>query len=438
MHRKRMTTAVTVVLLAGLALTACSSGGGGTGSGSGAGASVSYMTWESVSTNKALDQTMAKFATSSGIKVEREPAPNSDYAQKLASLIMAKKAPDFFWCTTSEAQNLAAEGLLYDWSAKLQSGDGLTASGFAPGSLDVWKTADGKLTGIPTLANTYGFFYNADSFKAAGLKTPAIGWTWSDLFDDLAKLKSAKPSTTPLVTQWPLLDSPQGVSAYSVANGGKPFVDSFVHATSIQADPTFTEGVKKFTAAIAAGQMTNPDYDATNAMAAFSNGNIPLMFGGQWLQNTIAPNKPKFDWGFAPWPAGTVASVQPIEANGVCSPATIKDADAVWKAISYMDTTGFNDAMRAQPVAPIAYTAGSKGYYAALDANGDAASKSIEATAKYELAAKQKFVTQFLDPWSTKAGDIVTTSWNPMLESKKGVDAGLQATVSSIQGLIKS
>lgn len=434
MHRTRMTAALAAVALVGLALAGCSSSSNSSGS---SGTTVSYMTWESTTTNAALDTTMKKFAKSSGIKIDRNPAPNSDYAQKLASLILSKKAPDFFWCTTAEAQNLASEGLLYDWSSKLESGGGLKSSGFAPGSLAMWKTQDGKLAGIPTLANTYGFFYNADSFKAAGLDAPKIGWTWDDLFSDLAKLKEHNPSSTPLVNQWALLDSLQGVSAYSVSNGGKPFVDSFVHATKVQADDTFKEGTRKFADAIKAGEMTDPDYDATNAPAAFSNGSIPLMFGGQWLQNMIAPNKPTFAWGFAPWPTGSKENVQPIEANGVCSPATIKNPDAVWKTISYMDTTGFNDAMKAEPVAPIAYTAGSKGYYAALEGNSDEASKSIVATAKYELAAKQKFLTQFLDPWSTKAGDIGTTSWNPTLQGKVSVDAGVAATVSGIKGLIK-
>ena len=116
-HRTRWIAAAAAVAIAGLGLTGCSS----SGSGSDKGVTVSYMTWESNTTNSALDKTMAKFAKSSGIKVTREAAPNADYAQKLASLILSKRAPDFFWCTTAEAQNLASEGLLYDWSSKLDS-----------------------------------------------------------------------------------------------------------------------------------------------------------------------------------------------------------------------------------------------------------------------------------------------------------------------------
>jgi ABC-type glycerol-3-phosphate transport system substrate-binding protein len=433
MHRKPLIAASAVIALACAGLAGC---GTSSQAGSSGKATVTYMTWEANDTNAALDATMAKFAKSSGIAIQREAAPNADYAQKLASLIMDKNAPDFFWCTTAEAQNLAAEGLLYNWTSELKSGDGLQAAKFSPGTLPMWTTPSGQIAGIPTLANTYGFFYNANTFKAAGIPLPAIGWTWNDLFSDLAKLKAAKPSGTPLVTQWPLLESPQGLSAYSVANGGQPFVNNFVHATSVQADATLRAGASRFAGAIAAGEMTNPDYDATNAMAEFSAGDIPLMFGGQWLDDYIAPNNPKFSWGFAPWPAGTKENVQPIETNGICSPATLTDPSQTWKAISYLETTGFNQAMKTVPVAPIAYMPGTQGYYASLTDAGNAASASIEATAKYELAARDKFITQFLDQWATKEAAVQTTSWNPALENPSKLTSGINATVSGVKALI--
>jgi ABC-type glycerol-3-phosphate transport system substrate-binding protein len=436
MYRKQLTFASVAIALAGLTVAGCGSAGSASGSGQ---ATVTYMTWEANDTNAALDATMAKFAKSSGIAVQREAAPNADYAQKLASLIMAKKAPDFFWCTTAEAQNLATEGLLYNWTSQLNSGNGLKAANFSPGTLSMWTTPSGEVAGIPTLANTYGFFYNANSFKAAGIPVPAIGWTWNDLFSDVQKLKAAKPSSTPLVTQWPLLESPVGLSAYSVANGGQPLVNSFVHAKTVQADATLRAGAVRFANAIAAGQMTNPDYALTgadNAMAEFAAGATPLMFGGQWLDEIIAPDNPKFSWGFAPWPAGTKESAQPIETNGVCSPATLTDPAQTWKTISYLETTGFNDAMKTVPVAPIAYVPGTNGYYQSLTSAHNAASASIEATAKYELAAQDKFATEFLDQWATKEAAIEKTSWNPALTNPSNVNSGVSATVSGIEGLI--
>lgn len=398
---------------------------------------ITYMTWESNETNRAIDRSMQKFSESSGFTVQRKQSPNADYAQKLASLIMSKKAPDFFWCTTGQAQNLAAEGLLYDFSDLLAAGEGLQEDRFSPGSLDAWRTTDGKLAGIPTMANTYGFFYNKDAFDEAGIPVPEAGWTYDDLFDTIAELQDAFPKAKqkPLVTQWQLLTTVQGVSAYAVANGGEPFADANIGVSQVQADPVFREGAQRFADAIAAGQMTEPDFDAGNSAAPFAKGAIPLMFGGQWLQQTIQQNDPKIEWGYAPWPEGSEASVQPIETNGVCTPATVADPEATWQTISYLDGPGFAEAMKETPIAPIAYEPGSTGYYEALEA-GDAGDQSIAATVKYELAADDKFLTQWLDPWATKAADIQTTSWNPALAGKKDLDAGIDSTVTGIQQLI--
>jgi hypothetical protein len=92
--------------------------------------------------------------------------------------------------------------------------------------------------------------------------------------------------------------------------------------------------------------------------------------------------------------------------------------------------------MKTVPVAPIAYVPGTKGYYESLTDAGDAASASIEATAKYELAAKDKFATEFLDQWATKELAIEKTSWDPALSNPSGLNSGINATVSGIQGLI--
>jgi hypothetical protein len=41
-----------------------------------------------------------------------------------------------------------------------------------------------------------------------------------------------------------------------------------------------------------------------------------------------------------------------------------------------------------------------------------------------------------LDPWATKAGDVVTASWNPAIGGKADLDSGIGATVKGIQSLI--
>src|SRR5262249_14257112 len=88
------TLTVAVALVASVATVAATAGCGGSDSGGGGSKTVTWMSWETNQTNAALDASFAKFAKSSGITAKREAAPNADYAQKLASLIMSKKVPD--------------------------------------------------------------------------------------------------------------------------------------------------------------------------------------------------------------------------------------------------------------------------------------------------------------------------------------------------------
>ena len=43
-----------------------------------------------------------------------------------------------------------------------------------------------KYQTIPTLANTYGFFYNKKLLDAAGVAVPSLGWTYDEMFADAA------------------------------------------------------------------------------------------------------------------------------------------------------------------------------------------------------------------------------------------------------------
>jgi multiple sugar transport system substrate-binding protein len=396
---------------------------------------VSWMSWESAQTNTAMDASFAAFTTSSGIKMRREAAPNADYAQKLASLILSKKVPDFFWCSTAEEQTLAAQGLLYDWSSYAAKNSGLDMSQFSPGSLDAWKSGS-KLYGIPTLANAYGFFYNKKLFDDAQVAVPVNGWTYDQMFADAAALTGRNGAKQGLVTQWALLTSPFGLAQYSVSAGGAPLASTATGVKSISASPQLLAGAQRYATAIRAGQITPAESDNLNSSAAFANGSVPMLFGGQWLAQDLVGQKLGFDWGFVTMPKVTT-DVQPAEANGVCSPASLKNPDQVWKAVSYLETTGFNDTMKKVPVAPIAYLPGSQGYFAALAGQGTG--PALMATAvKASLNAPTKVQTGFLDSWSTKAANIITADWNPAIDGKTGTAAGIAKTVKDINALAGS
>jgi len=450
------------LLAGGLVATsaACSgfSGGAGSnsgdsgGSGSSAGpTTVSLMTWATPQDRKLYQASLDKLTQKTGIHVKLVyVGSGAQYYQKINSMVLSNTLPDVFWCANldSSFQPLAASGKLYDWTPYV---DGTAAgakkapldkSQFGPGYLDQYQV-NGKQYGVPNEANTYGVFYNADLFKQAGLELPSATWTWDDLFTDMQKLTvkaggSAKQRYG-MQTGWGDLYDPVGLSIYSIDNGGHGLAPerTWKDVSKFSTDPQLEEGATRWAAAIKAGQVTNPDFTATNTWAAFINGQVPMAWGGQWNAVSIFDGKPKINWGFAPIPRGSAEQVAPLESNAFCSPSSEKNPDATWQVISYMLTTVFNEAYAQDPVAPIAYVPGSKGYLSNLDTHG-AIGKQVASTVQQELKNPQKVGTGFLDPWAGKAANLSKSLWNPMLEGKKPVGPTMNSYVDQVNKLISA
>lgn len=430
----KVAAALLLALLTLATLTGCGGNNGGSDK-----VTVTLMTWENTATNGFIDQAMAQFMKANPtITVQRIPSPNSNYGDKLSSLVLAHKLPDLFWCGNDTEQQLGSEGLLYDWSSLAGSTNtsSFSLNNFAPASIDNWKVG-GKLYGLPSLMNTYGIWYNADAFTAAGLALPKPGWSWDEMYHD-AQVLSKKSGNT---TQYGLVDSvltvastgPFYISNYSVSAGGQPFEDKINNPTKVTVDDKFTEGVGKLAAAVQAGAVNPPGYDTSNASDSFAAGKIPMLLNGQWLGAGYIQSKPSFKYGFAPLP--TVNSqVQPYDAVGICTPANTKHPDAVWKALQYLDTTAWQTVLVGAPVAPSAYVPAAQPYFNTLKQNGlDSAATAVN----YELTTPTKEGIRFTSTWSAKANDVLTAHWDDILMGKKPL-SDLQTMAQQVNSIIAS
>lgn len=226
---------------------------------------------------------------------------------------------------------------------------------------------------------------------------------------------------------------------YSISNGGNGLAPqrTWKNVTKFSTDPQLVQGASRWSDAIKQGQVTDPDFTATNTWAAFINGQVPMVWGGQWNAVAIFDGKPKMGWGFAPIPKGSATQIAPLESNAFCSPTGLKNPDATWQVISYMLTTGFNDAYAQDPVAPIAYVPGSQGYLDNLKGHG-AIGKQVAGTVQQELQNKQKVGTGFIDPWAGKSANLIKTDWDPMLTGQKPIGPTLNTYVGQVNKLIQS
>ncbi len=434
--QKKKTFKTTFVLLLAVALmtilAAC--GGSDTTSSSGQ-TTVTFMTWESTSTNQLLDAAAKKFMQANPtITVQRIATPNSDYGQKLSSLVLAKKLPDLFWAGNDTEQQYGAQGLLYDYSSLANSthSSSFDVSKFAPASIENWTSA-GKLYGLPSLLNTYGVWYNADEFTKAGLTLPASGWTYQEMLHDAQVLtqKDGNKVTTYGLVSPP--DDPFQINNYAVSAGGTSFEDKIINPTSVTAGPQYIEGTKLFVDAIQKGYVTPPGYDTSSAQDSFSAGKIPMLYGGQWLAAGFLQAKPTIKYGFAPLPI-VKNRVQIYDAVGVSSPSYIKNPDAVWKVMQFLTSTAWESVLPGSPVAPAAYVPSSDPYFAALKSAG---LQSVADSVNYGLTTEDKVGIRFISPWSSKATDVITANWNDILLGKTPTEAGVQKMVQQINDLIK-
>jgi ABC-type glycerol-3-phosphate transport system substrate-binding protein len=420
------------VLLAGGGLLATAACGGSSGKQSDGKATVTLMTWESAATNKDIDQALTGFHDPN-ITVKRIDTPNGNYSDKLAALTQAKKLPDLFWCGNDTEQQYTGQGLLTDWASRLSGAGDFGASSFVSSTMKNWKTADGKIGGVPSLINTYGIWYDIDAFKAAGIAVPAAGWTWDQMFDAAAKLHAKGAKYGLVADAMTSTDGPFSLSTYSLSAGGAPFADSVHQPTRTTIDATYTEGVRKLVAGIKSGAIAPPGYDISNQQALFAAGQIPMLWSGQWLAAGFLTDEPKIKYGFAPLPQVNKPATL-YDAVGICTPSYTQNADATYKVLKYLDSTVWTKVLPGSPVAAPAYLSAQSAYFGALDKAG---LTTVASTVKAGLNTSSTIGVRFTTQWASQSNDLITAYWPDILNGKKPL-SDLRTMTDKINEVIKS
>lgn len=373
---------------------------------------VTMITWESAAMNEKIMASMKKFEEENpDIKVKLIPTPLDNYGVKINGMITAKKAPDIFMTGNDMLLDNAGKGLLYDWT-ELAAQDKAFMEGFYDGVVDSWYY-EGKLVGLPGLLNTYGIFYNKKSFQDAGLPEPKIGWTYDEFFTAMEKLSSNQGGVQQFGYYAPL--DPFHVSLYSVSAGGAPFADAIINPTKVEISDSFREGVEKYKSAIANGYMNPPTFDLTNAMSSFKQGKVPMTLQGQWVADDLIRTAPKeLEWGYVPMPVVN-SQTEIYDAVGWSSPATLKNPEAVWKVLKYLDSKMYEEVLPSTPVAPAAYQASSAAYYEALKTAGH---PEVGEGLDHILKSQNTQPVRFLSTWAGKAYPFIEASWKNILMGK--------------------
>ncbi len=123
------------------------------------------------------------------IKAVYDPGVNQGYFEKIQTELAANNAPDIFWVGGANTADFVATGKIADLKPMIDADKEFKLDDFYPGVMKE-LTRDGKIYGLPRDISTMVVYYNADLFKAAGLKTPAElskdgKWDWAALTEEI-------------------------------------------------------------------------------------------------------------------------------------------------------------------------------------------------------------------------------------------------------------
>jgi raffinose/stachyose/melibiose transport system substrate-binding protein len=269
---------------------------------------------------KALWQSMADkyMAEHPNVTIEITVLENEAFKTKLTTVMQSGNPPDIFQSWGGGTMNeYAKAGLLMDITSYLEK-DGWKDT-FSPGALGVYSF-EGKYYGVPRDMGAVGFWYNKDLFAQAGIdKTPA---TWTELLDDVKKLKAA--GITPIALgegdKWP---GAFWWEYLAVRIGGKAAFDAAYSHKGAFTDAPFVEAGKKLQELMALEPFQEGFLGATwpdeQVVMATSKAAMDLM--GQWapgaFKDSSVDKKGLGDkLGWFPFPAVEGGAGDPADALG--------------------------------------------------------------------------------------------------------------------------
>jgi multiple sugar transport system substrate-binding protein len=259
-----------------------------------------------------------------GITVDVTTLPYADYGTALQTDLAAGTASDVFDVEYSNYAQYQANGVL----APLEVTD---PSVYRESVLDAYAT-DGTQYALPSSFSTVVMFYNKDLFEAAGIDTPADGWTWADV------QSAAEALTDQDAGVW---GAHQPVSFYEFykvleQNGGTFLDDSgtkvaFNTPEGVEAAEWLVGKSGTVMPTIEQGQGT-PDFD-TNL---FKDGKLAMLYTGIWMFGAFADVP--FGWDIAVEP-GNTQQASALFSNAVGVSAQSKNIDAATKFAEFLTSS---------------------------------------------------------------------------------------------------
>jgi multiple sugar transport system substrate-binding protein len=227
--------------------------------------------------------------------------PNSVH-DKLVTQFAGNSAPDIIHDESADIAGFSRQGYLADLTPLLPA----DVKSDVPDS--VWKSVsiDGKVAGVPTIAQVYNVFANTDALKKAGINPPTADapWTWDDLQANAKKLTTGGDVYG---FAWGLKSPTAGLMST-----GLSFDGTFFSGSEAKPDIKVTEKEmqvpNRIRAMLDAKTMApnSISLSGTDVLPGFFGGKYGLIMAGNYVEAQIESKAPTgFNWTMLPLIKGT-------------------------------------------------------------------------------------------------------------------------------------
>ncbi|WP_143186169.1 ABC transporter substrate-binding protein [Paenibacillus sp. P3E] len=242
-----------------------------------------------------LDTLVKRYQEETGVNIEVDTCGGGcDYSAGLKTKFNSNDKPDIFFVAGYTDLELWQE-YLEDLSDQPWVGD----------MLDLAKpaiTKDGKIYGMPLALEGWGFIYNKDLFRQAGINfTPA---TLTQLREAADKLRAAgiRPFENGYAEWW-ILGNHLLNTAFAQQPDPVAFIERLKNGRAALTDNTiFKEWTSLIDLTVEYGQPNPLQTDYYTQVANFANGRAAMMQQGTWTQLQIDKLHPNLNIGFLPMP----------------------------------------------------------------------------------------------------------------------------------------
>jgi multiple sugar transport system substrate-binding protein len=221
------------------------------------------------------------------IDVEIELTPYKQYFVKLNAAASGGVTPDVFWMNMPNFSTYAKHGLLAPIDTYLE-GSKTNINDFVQSSVQAYN-ANGNQYGIPRDIDSIAVWYNKELFDKAGVAYPTNDWSWEDMKEKAAKIKTATDDSIYPI----MMNLTDGQETYFnlILQSGTEIVADNKKSTNVASQDAITT-YKKVQELMNKGLLPNAQQISELSMSElFQSGRAAIAYSGSWNSLPFSTNQ---------------------------------------------------------------------------------------------------------------------------------------------------